>query len=224
MCCEGQHTGEASAAGRPVLTMRLGKRTSPAGAWQLQSPSPAHGTSCLPPPHQWGPPPPSFCRKRTRAPGVEVTSPRRPECGRGQTRRSKGKGRAVPGWAVVLEAVLAPGAKAWVRRPRTTRISPKHRHRAVSRSGAIVPGFQRQAGPHANSASALVTTGNLSEPQHSHLQNGVMVAHTCHGAGAPGKPSLLPGLDRCRSAPEFGCPEPRVTACSSMNLASSKES
>ena len=140
-CCEGQHTGEASVAGRPVLTMRLGKRTSPAGAWQLQSPSPAHGTSCLPPPHQWGPPPPSFCRKRTRAPGVEVTSPRRPECGRGQTRRSKGKGRAVPGWAVVLEAVLAPGAKAWVCQPRTTRISPKHRHRTVSRSGAIVPGF-----------------------------------------------------------------------------------
>lgn len=30
-------------------------------------------------PIKWGPPPPSFCRKRTRAPSVEVTSPRRPE-------------------------------------------------------------------------------------------------------------------------------------------------
>lgn len=42
---------------------------------------------------------------------------------------------------MVLEAVLAPGAKAPVRRPRTIRISPKHGHRAVSRSGATVPGF-----------------------------------------------------------------------------------
>lgn len=122
--------------------------TGPAGARQLQSPSPARSTACPPPPHQWGP----------RAPGGKVTSPRRPERGRGQTRHSKGKGRAVAGWMAVLEAVPAPGAKSLGTLTAHNQNQPKHRpehgHHTVNRSGAAVPGFWGQTGPDANSASA----------------------------------------------------------------------
>ena len=101
---EGQHAGEASAAGRHSLTVCLGNRTrsrrttSLVGARQLQSPSPARSTACPPPPHRGGP----------RAPGGKVTSPRRPERGRGQTQHSKDRRRC---WR--QSRFLEP--KAWAR-------------------------------------------------------------------------------------------------------------
>lgn len=133
----------------------------------------------------------------------------------------KGKRQAVPGWTVVLEATWpwsqSPGALDHAQ----SESAPNTDNRAVSRSGATVPGFLEAGRPARQFCLCpLVTPATSLSPVASTSAKWGDGSPTCHGAEHRERGSLLPGLDRCRSSGSLGAQEPRVTVCSSVNLAS----
>lgn len=120
---------------------------------------------------------------------------------------------------MVLEAVLAPGAKAQCADHAQSESAPNHR---TPRSEQVwrgqCPGSRgRQARlwefclcPASLSSAFTSAKWGDGSPRVMALEHGE-------------KGSLLQGSIVVEAA-RFGCPEPRVTVCSSVNLASSKES